>query len=149
MRGLGLHGRAAAAKSSASCSAKYPLTYVGSCLYPTDRQIMERFLGAFGRSVRTILPRLFPNMSSGDANMSRTQSVHLARVKEAMDSLAPKGQALPSQGRALASEAAGIGEDGQRTSAEIVAAANALFQVGRSSTELVCSSQESVALCSP
>lgn len=93
---------------------------------------MKRMLGAVGGALRALAPRMSADATSLRASATpRYHAAHLARVRHAMESLAPKGEALPSEGRVLASQALTRSKEDRwcKSPAETFAAANALFQV--------------------
>lgn len=91
--------------------------------------VMNRIWSVVSGTLRALTPKVLSGSPSMEINSSRRYAEHLARVREAMQSLAPKDQVLPSQGRAVAFQAAKSGSDNYRTATEMFAAANALFQV--------------------
>lgn len=89
---------------------------------------MKRVFGAVSGALRGLIPKATPPA----ANVA-----HQERVRKAMDSLAPKGVALPSEGKAHAIEigvASSTGEESQMTPAGIYLAANAFYIVSEGGT---------------
>lgn len=85
---------------------------------------MKRVFGAVSNALRSLAPK---------ASIPAVPHVaHQERVRQAMDSLAPEGRRLPSEGKALAIEllgAAGKKDLSLETPEDIYQAANTLFQV--------------------
>ncbi|CAM9451154.1 unnamed protein product [Sphacelaria rigidula] len=92
---------------------------------------MRRALGTFGGSVRNLAPQMMSSSARASALPNR-YAVHLARVREAMEELAPPGQALECEGRVLAAAQASQAwsDDWYKSPAENYVTANALFTGG-------------------
>lgn len=85
---------------------------------------MKRILGTVSGALRGLIPKA--------AAPATPNAAHQERVRKAMESLAPTGTILPSQGKALAIEVTAARLEGKeltKTPEEMYSVANALFQV--------------------
>lgn len=88
---------------------------------------MKRILGAVSGALRGLAPR-----AAAPAAPAAPNAAHQERVRKAMESLAPTGTILPSQGKALAIERTAADLEGKKmvkTPEEMYWVANALFEV--------------------
>lgn len=95
---------------------------------------MKRVLGAVGGAIKGLSPHMsssVANSSARAAALPKNLAPHLARVRGAMEALAPPGEVLPSEGRVLAAAQAARAWDDEwyKSPAEKFATANALFTV--------------------
>lgn len=105
-------------------------TWARLLLHHINNNRMRRALGAFGGAARNLAPQMMSSSTRASVLPNR-YAVHLARVREAMEELAPPGQALECEGRALAAAQASQAWDDNwyKSPAENYVTANALFTV--------------------